>query len=107
MSPQFFWRLPRAGGLSAACSARLTATVPVSPRREHLNLVGGDAHVLGQARFAQLHHRLHEPVGRAAAQEEEVPLIALEVRRVPLVHGVGVADDGRLLRLTEDLRQGN
>ena len=30
--------------------------------REHLYLLGGDAHVPGQALPAQLHHRLHQPV---------------------------------------------
>ena len=62
-------------------------------------------HILGQAVAAQLHHRLHQRVRIAAAEEEEVALPVVQPGGLPLIDGVGVADDGGLLRLTEHLRQ--
>ena len=56
-----------------------------------------------QPGFAQLHHRGEGPLPIPAAEEEEVSLVVGQLGRLAQVHRVGVADDGRLLRLAEHL----
>ena len=73
---------------------------------QHLYLIRRNAHVLRQPLLTKLHHRLHQTVRRAAAQEEKVVLGVFQLRRLPQIHRMGVADDGALFRLTEDFRQG-
>ena len=70
---------------------------------QHLDLRRRDSHVLRQAGPAQLHQGVQRPLRVPAAEEKEIPLVALEVQGPPLVHGVGRPDDGGLLRLAEDL----
>ena len=60
-------------------------------------------HIVRQAGLAQLQHRRHRPLGIPAAEEEEIPLIPLQVRAFSQIDPVGVADDGGLLRLPEHL----
>ena len=74
-------------------------------RRQHLYLFHRHAHILRQTGAAQFHHCLHQPVRCAAAQEEEIALIALQRRLHTQIHRVSIADNGGLLRLTENLPQ--
>ena len=83
------------------------AAHPLAGGGQHLDLLRRDAHFAGQPVAAQLHHRLHQPVRRTAAQEEKVVLRVVQFRRPAAVHRVGVADDGAGLRLAEDLCQGH
>ena len=83
------------------------AGLPLTGGGEHLDLSGGNAHIFRQAGAAQVHHRLHQPVRRPAAQEKEVVLLVFQIRGPAPVHRMGVADDGGLLRLAEYLRQGH
>ena len=81
------------------------AAGPLAHGGEDLNLVRRNAHAPRQAGLAQLHHGGDRPLRLPAAEEEEVPLVAGERGRLAQVYGVGVADDGGLLRLTEHLPQ--
>ncbi|CAN4049907.1 Aminotransferase class V domain-containing protein, partial [Dysosmobacter welbionis] len=81
----------------------LRAAGPLPGGRQHLDLVRRDAHVVRQPGFAQLHHRGEGPLPIPAAEEEEVSLVVGQLGRLAQVHRVGVADDGRLLRLAEHL----
>ena len=81
------------------------AGAPAAGGGEDLNLVGGDAHPLGQTAAAQVYHRVQHRLGVPAGQAEEIPLVAPQVGNLPPVDEVGAADDGALCGLTENLRQ--
>lgn len=72
---------------------------------EHLDLIRRDAHILRQTGQAQLHDGLSRPLRLEAAEEEKVLVLVVQPRHDALVDQVGVADDGGLLGLAEDLGQ--
>ena len=79
------------------------AARPLPGGRQHLDLLRRDVHIVRQAGLAQFQHRRHRPLGVPTAEEEEIPLIPLQVRAFAQIDPVGVADDGGLLRLPEHL----
>ena len=75
---------------------------------EHLQFVRGDAHFVGQSRFAQLDHGFDQSHAVAAGKEEKVVRRRVfELGRHAGVDEVRVAHDHRLLRLTENVAQGD
>ena len=83
---------------------RRRAGVALARRREHLNALGGNVHLFGQPRSAQLHHRVHQTHAVAAGEEEEIARGAVLQRgQLSLVHEMRAAHDGAALRLTENI----
>ena len=104
--------LPFTGNFGVQCFLQKAVQIhgsgdSLSGRRQHLNLLRWDAHILGQARFTKFHHRRHSPLAVPAAEEEIVPLIAVHLGRFTQIHRMGIPNDGGLLCLTEDLSQKN
>ena len=81
------------------------AGAPAAGGGEDLNLVRGDPHPLGQPAAAQVYDGLHGQLGVPAAEEKEVAVVFSQVGEFPGVYHVGIADDGALGGLAEDLRQ--
>ena len=83
---------------------RRRAGVALARRREHLNALGGNVHLFGQPRSAQLHHRVHQTHAVAAGEEEEIARGGiLQLRQPPLIHQMRAAHDSAALRLTENI----
>ena len=76
--------------------------------RQDLQFLRGNAHLVGQPRFAQLHHRFDEPHAVAPGEEEKVVRGSVfELRRHAGVDKVRVAHDHRLPGLAENIAQGD
>ena len=104
--PEAALPLPLRGGIQGGLEGLVQhrgAGPPAAGGGEHLDLVCGDAHALRQPAAAQVHNGLHCQLGVPAAEEEEVAVVLPQVGQLTGIHHVGVADDGALGGLAEDL----
>ena len=74
---------------------------------EHLNLLGGNPHILGKPLGTQALNGLGSLLLTAAGQEEKVAFPVSQLRHLTAVDTVGIHNDQTLLCLTEDLRKAN
>ena len=100
-----FIRRSRIQGLLEHFIQRPGAHTPLARRRQDLDLLRWDAHILGKPGGTQVPNQIGQILLGASAHEKEVAFHVAQLRGLPVIDPVGVHDNQALLGLSENLRQ--